>query len=88
MGVVKLIANCYPPFHLADILIGVLRGALKIGQRKPKTEFKKPARVKKLATVTYLPQHEQMTQKAMMKTPYDMAIIDPKKAFMAFDCAV
>lgn len=94
-GAVQLISQCYPPFHRADILIGVLRGALKIGKRKPKTEFKKPARVKELATVTYLPQQTKPQQAIaeaiaemppQFKIPHGMQLVKDNAKFFAIDC--
>lgn len=84
-GAVKLMMQVVPPWHLADVLISMLRGALDIGRPQTKTEFKKPARVKELAKVTYLPQEKMMAQKAMMKIPYDIAIVKDKQ-FFAIDC--
>ncbi len=76
----KLMAKVHAPWHLADILIGVLRGALKIGATQPKTEFKKPELVMELAEITYRPQ--EMSKLTMMGT---MPVI--KKEFFS-DCMV
>ena len=96
IGAVKVMFMIHPPWHVADILIGMLRSAIRIGQPKPKSEFKKPARVKELVTVTYLPQAQRKatlfnpTHQTHVKTdwmiPHGMSVIDPKKAFMAIDC--
>ena len=85
-GWMKMIAKYTPPFHLADVLIGILRGAIEIGRPKTQSEFKKPERVKELATITYLSPQQQNAQKVAMKIPYPFAVIDPKKAFFNIDC--
>ncbi len=101
MDAVRLLFKLYPPFHVADILIGVLREAIEIGRPETKTEFKKPERVKELVKVTYLPNVQNGPQEVtamfdvglppkakMMHYTMPFSVIDPKKAFMAIDCAV
>ena len=98
-GALRVIVKVTPPWQVADVLIGMLRECIKIGTPAPKTQFKKPARVKELAEVTYLPtakakpQLAQMTfdpvPQVQMKHYASLSsfhVIDPKKAFMAIDC--
>ena len=79
-GAVKLMHKVHAPWHLADILIGVLRGALKIGATQPRTQFKEPELVMELAEVTYRPQ--EVSKLTMMGT---MPVL--KKEFFS-DCMV
>ena len=89
-GAIRVIMQVTPPWQVADVLIGLLRECIKIGSATPKTEFKKKTRVKELAEVVYMPTLNAKTKmvEQLMKIPYNMAVIDPKKAFMSIDCAV
>ncbi len=82
-GAVQLMAKIHAPWHLADILIGVLREALKVGATKPKTQFKEPERVKELAEITY-----RAPQEAQMKFMGTMPVLTKKHYSFVSDCMV
>ncbi len=90
-GAVKLLAEVNAPHHLADILIGILRDAIRIGGRRPKTQFNDPKRVKKLAKVEYVAPmkvfEEKMQKNLNTSVFYSMPTIKPEKLFKSFDVA-
>lgn len=81
-GAIKLLLRVTPPWQVADVLIGLLRECIKIGQAAPKTEFKKKQRVKKLAEVVYLPNAGAKAQLAKMTfTPLMQPVLKHQKLF-------
>lgn len=90
VGWARLLLDCLPPWHAADVMISMLRDAIKITGKTPRREFSKPAQVKKLATVTYLPEEKRKSNEMApveMKIPHTMKIYKTN-ALIAFDCAV
>ena len=85
-GAVKLMAKVHAPWHLADILIGVLREALKIGATQPKTQFKDPERVKELVEITCRPYKRAESKLTMMGT-MPMSVTQKSYSFVS-DCMV
>ena len=68
-GAFTVIKECTPPWQLADVMIGILRDAIKIGTEKPRREFKQPEQVKELATVTYLPEEKRKKSQSIKFEP-------------------
>lgn len=87
-GSVKLMAQLHAPWHLADILIGVLHELLKIGATQPKTQFKEPELVMELAEVTYLSEHQLNEYKSKIKFMGTMPVVDKKFYSFTSDCMV
>ena len=80
-----------PDWQRADVMIGMIRKAIAIGQPQPKREFNKPTTVKKLAEVVplhNLPRKDEMHHPGkmmMMSMPVGASLV--KEEYMAIDWA-
>jgi hypothetical protein len=85
VGWVKLALDCLPPWHAADILISMLRDAVKVVAEKPRREFHDQKQVKELAKVIYLPEEKRKKNEMQpIKVPYNMPLLKNQKLLADF----